>query len=201
MDHFLSFIHREKELFTIQSPILQDHFPLSTQDFAAHSQKSDHKDRENAQKQRSPNGYDNHLKRTQSSVSVNGAHSVNGDQKFELKSASSRSSSAHYGSNDQFKMSITNTPPRSAVNINLRNCINVEHVSRIATVKMINLTHRTAQRCSNERQIIQLLAGYLEQQEINSRVQLIPFGSTTYGFGGSSTNLNILINTSKRIMI
>lgn len=174
---------------------------MSTQDFIAHSQKSDHKDRENAQKQHSPNGSDNHLMRTTSSISVNGTNSVNGDQRFELKSATLRSSLVHHGSNDQFILSSTNTSQISAVTTNLRNCINVDHVSRAVTAKIIDLTNRTAQRISNEKQILELLAGYLKQQQIDSTVRLMPFGSATYGFDGSSTNFNILIDTSKRTSI
>lgn len=176
---------------------MQDHFPLSTQDYIAHNQKSDHKDRENAQKQLSPNGCHNYLVRTTSSISVNGTNSVNGDQRFELRSASSRSSLAHHGSNDQFKVSSTSTSPMSDVTTNLRNCINVDRVSRAVTAKIIDLTNRTTHRLSNEKRIIEILDGYLKQQQIDSRVRLIPFGSTTYGFGGADTNFNILIDTSK----
>lgn len=168
---------------------------MSKQDFTVHCQKSDHKHRENAQSQHSPNGYDNHLVRTVSLISVNDTKSVNGGQRFQLESTSSRSSL----SIDNLKVSNGRsppTPPVAAIHVNLGNCINVGHISRAVTAKIIDLTNRTVERISNEKQILELLTGY--SNEIDSSVRLVPFGSTTYGFGGAQTNLNILIDSSKR---
>ena len=98
--------------------------------------------------------------------------------------------------NDQFKVNSTNTSPILAVVTNIANCINIDRVSQAVTEKIIDLTSRTAQQISNEKQIVDILTGHLKQTDSN--VQMIPFGSTTYGFGGSDTNFNILIVPSKR---
>lgn len=127
---------------------------------------------------------------------MNGTNSVNGGQSFSLKSASSQSSLAHRASIDSFEVSRGITPPILPITVNLKNCINADHVSRAVTAKIIDLTNRTAQRISNEKQIADLLTGHLKQ--IDSTVRLVPFGSTTYGFGGANTNFNILIDSSKR---
>lgn len=120
---------------------------------------------------------------------------MNGFHRFEPKASSSRSSAIHDGSSDRFEASSTNSSSLRAVTTNLAKLIDVKHVSRAVAAKIIDLTSRNAQRNSDENQIIKILSGHLKN--ISASARLTAFGSTKYGFGGSNTNLNILIDTSK----
>lgn len=63
----------------------------------------------------------------------------------------------------------------------------------------IALTTRTANRIANENEIFALLTRHLK--EFNSQLEVMTFGSTTYGFGGLNTNLNILVNTGRLLIL
>lgn len=55
---------------------------------------------------------------------------------------------------------------------------------------------RTTHRISGERDIVNFLRSFFKAHSIT--VQMKPFGSATYGFGGSETDFNILVNISKK---
>lgn len=77
----------------------------------------------------------------------------------------------------------------------LGDLIKTDKVSKAIAAEMINFVSRTETRIQNEAGILKLLATYLKGMD--SKLKCMTFGSSTYGFGGSKTNLNILVNASK----
>lgn len=172
---------------------------MSTDDFNAHILKPEHKDKESTQHLHTTNGHDNYLVQNTPSASMNDANSVNSGQEFTPKSIALRNNVVHAASNDSFEVSSTNIPSIPSHRANFKNSIKDDHVSRTVTAKIIDLTNRTTQRNLYEYQILELLTNHLEK--IDSAARLVPFGSTTYGFGGANTNFNILIDSSKIIYV
>lgn len=74
----------------------------------------------------------------------------------------------------------------------LMNVIDIKKVSQTIPTIAVDLVNRMVQRCFNEMKIQALLTRYFK--EFDSSFDVMPFGSATYGFGGSHTNFNILIN-------
>lgn len=74
----------------------------------------------------------------------------------------------------------------------LSNLLNGETTSQDFLRTAINLTSRMIRRPFDKIEITALLTRYLKIFESN--LKMIPFGSATYGFSGSITNFNILVN-------
>lgn len=81
----------------------------------------------------------------------------------------------------------------------LEDVIRTDKATLAIATEMIHFVSRTKSRIHNESQIMNTLAGYLNG--FDCKVQLVPFGSATYGFGGSSTNFNLLANTGEFVCI
>lgn len=73
----------------------------------------------------------------------------------------------------------------------LKDVIDVENTARAIIPKAADLTTRTIQRITDEKQIIVDVERMLEIFDANLKV--MPFGSATYGFSGSDTNFNICL--------
>lgn len=67
--------------------------------------------------------------------------------------------------------------------------IPVDQTIETTTQKAIDLIFRTPQRILQETKIIADLKEFVKKQKFN--LQVVPFGSATYGFGGASTDFNI----------
>lgn len=78
----------------------------------------------------------------------------------------------------------------------LKNVINFEQVLRAIPSKTVDLINRRVERWFHELEIFALLTRYL--RTFNSTLKAMPFGSATYGFGGSTTNFNILVNAGNK---
>lgn len=78
--------------------------------------------------------------------------------------------------------------------VKLGNVIEISQVSQVA--EMIDIISRTEKRIQYEVEIMKILGYYLKK--LDSTLGFIPFGSSTYGFGGSKTNFNILVNAGKK---
>lgn len=78
----------------------------------------------------------------------------------------------------------------------LKNVINIEQFSRTISSKTVDLINRMVGRCFNEIEIVALLTRYLKI--FNPSLKVMPFGSATFGFGGSTTNFNILVNAGNK---
>lgn len=88
--------------------------------------------------------------------------------------------------------SVSSNPSSS---IKLENIIDVENVFGLIKTEMTRLLSRSQNRIKQETQIIDLLSFYFSM--IDDSISVAAFGSAAYGFGGTNTNFNILIKTSK----
>lgn len=84
-----------------------------------------------------------------------------------------------------------NALPNTVALIHSKNGINIEQISRAMIPRAVHLIFRTVQRISHEKQIVADLERFLEENNFNLKV--MPFGSSTYGFGGANTNFNICL--------
>lgn len=82
---------------------------------------------------------------------------------------------------------------REKVTENLANIVASEKISisRNIASNAIDLIFRSVQRISIEAQILELLSRHLKTFDL--ALQIMPFGSATYGFGGPRTDFNILV--------
>lgn len=91
--------------------------------------------------------------------------------------------------------SVVNVPSNRVSTMKLADVIDASQFPKAIIATAIDLTSRTHQRISHENQILNLLMAQL--RKFDSTLRMLPFGSTTYGFGGTNTNFNVLINTGK----
>lgn len=75
----------------------------------------------------------------------------------------------------------------------LEDAIEVDEILKSTKIEMNKILTRSQSRIQNEQEIVELLSFLLTTYD--STITVIPFGSVTYGFGGSRTNFNILIIT------
>lgn len=110
-----------------------------------------------------------------------------------LKMAASK---CDYNSNDRSRASSISSTINPIISTQkLLNAIDVKKVSQAIPAIAVDLVHRMVQRCFNELEIQALLTRYLK--EFDSNLSVMPFGSATYGFGGSRTNFNILVDAGR----
>lgn len=176
---------------------------MNAQDFESHIQKSGHKEKESE------------LQSTRHLRSIyplpETSNSVNG-KRVQLESLSSVGSvssvcDGRSTKNDIATGSYANgkdiplNPAATDVHqqVNLDDLAQAESVSQAIADEIVNITTRTELRIESEFQIVDCLTRNLKA--FNSALKMIPFGSATYGFGGSNTNLNILINSSKNVSL
>lgn len=86
---------------------------------------------------------------------------------------------------------------QSSTKAKLENIIKIDDVYKQIPAEMNGLLSRPFFRVQHETQIINKLSFYFSI--IDSKLKVIPFGSSTYGFGGQKTNFNILIKTGKNV--
>lgn len=84
----------------------------------------------------------------------------------------------------------------SKMSTSLINLINIDEVSVSIKTTAIDFIFRTMERISHEFDIVGLLQRHLKA--FDSKLEMMPFGSATYGFGGRSTDFNILVNTGTK---
>lgn len=75
----------------------------------------------------------------------------------------------------------------------LEDAVKVDEILKSTIIEMNLILARSNSRIQNEQEIIGLLSVLLTAYD--STVTAVPFGSTTYGFGGKRTNFNILVTT------
>lgn len=81
--------------------------------------------------------------------------------------------------------------PNTVALIQSKSGINMEQITQAMIPKAIDLIFRTVKRISHEIQIVADLERFL--REHNFDLKVMPFGSATYGFGGSNTDFNICL--------
>lgn len=77
----------------------------------------------------------------------------------------------------------------------LGDLIRTERCFEAISMEMIDFMARSDQRVQHEVNILKLVEGAVNA--FDSALKLLPFGSAEYGFGGTNTNYNILIDTRK----
>lgn len=172
--------------------IFQEQIPLNFEDFELHRQKKIHKEKEaelSASRQ-SLNGSDTGRAATiQSKDNVNcEAQSDQADKRTAANSISSIESIFNQNTAETTtEETVTHTPA-------LSNCVKdiceSDEMFKAIAAEMIGFVTRTNARIHDEAHILNILNGYLN--EFDSKMKLVPFGSSTYGFGGTRTNFNIL---------
>lgn len=130
------------------------------------------------------------------SATKNGVHdlskaSMSALQSLKIAVATMAAPNGSSSSNDRSRASsVSITQPVSTQK--LLNMIDVKKVSQAMPAIAVDLVYRMVQRCFHELEIQALLTRYVK--EFDSSLEVMPFGSATYGFGGARTNFNILIN-------
>lgn len=143
--------------------------------------------------------YVSKLVSSQANNIVNGCDTTNvkNVQVAELKSVSTASSIKSDTNQNVIRPIIQETVADNTSvqsnHVKLEDVIKTDKAALTIATEMIHFVSRTKARINNESQILKKLAGYLN--EFDFKVQLVPFGSATYGFGGLSTNFNLLANT------
>lgn len=91
------------------------------------------------------------------------------------------------------------SPPKSTTSkmpTSLLNSITIDQISVFIKTTAVDLIFRTLERITHEMDLVQLLGRHLKA--FDSKLELMPFGSSTYGFGGCSTDFNILVSTGMK---
>lgn len=78
-----------------------------------------------------------------------------------------------------------------AATIHSKRSINIEQISQSLISIAADVICRPKQRISHEIEIISDLESFLKEHELN--LDVIPMGSSSYGFGGAKTDLNICL--------
>ncbi|XP_055323571.1 uncharacterized protein LOC129578676 isoform X2 [Sitodiplosis mosellana] len=189
-----------EEIFQIRRYIVcclcHEQIPLTLEDFELHKQKKSHKEKEaelNSSHQ-IPNGSDTAQAALIQSED-NESCDVPSDQAVKLTTASSVSIMNSNSNRDlaqtNSQETVTGTSTMSNF-VKLEDVVKTDEMSKAITAEMIDFVSRTKTRIHNEALILKTLIGHFNV--FDSKVQVMPFGSSTYGFGGSSTNFNILAN-------
>lgn len=76
--------------------------------------------------------------------------------------------------------------------VNLADIFKMLNIFEAILAEMNDIELRAADRIRDETQIIGMLSLYFGKE-----LSVVPFGSSTYGLGGASTNFNILIKTGE----
>lgn len=176
--------------------IFQEQIPLGSEDFHSHIQRRSHKDKETQlEAQRSShNGTGNHLMRTISLGLINDSNNQN--QHNNTKSNAAGSNTVPNGHTERPRASSLDITPSLLIAHKLENGFDFGDVYQtIASTIKKDCISRTPQRIAYETKIIDILSRYIEK--FDSKLEAMPFGSATYGFGGRNTDFNILVNTGK----
>lgn len=148
---------------------------MSRHDYEAHVEKKTHKEKESIKSKVSTES-DN--KCETNAVAVEPTLILNKSDKQPI--------------NDKSVISSVKVKANNLTDAQLKSLVSDDSLfKRIANEAKI-LETRTSHRCLNEARILEVLKHYL--QIFDSTLNIIPFGSTLYGFGGPNTNFSILID-------
>lgn len=130
-----------------------------------------------------------------SNLSLNSASSTNASTSNGTSVFSMQNMKTAIGSNGNVLKESSPTPSTSK---SIGNLIKIEDISKIAKINMMQLLSRSAERVKNEKTIIDTLSIYFKT--LDSTINVVPFGSSTYGFGSKQTDFNVLIKTGENLL-
>lgn len=175
---------------------------MNSEDFGIHVQRQSHKDNVSAVKpsqQQNIRSNDCNLEHTMPLKPSNNTIGTNADRGSNQRVVSSNNAHNDSGNSSpgSKESSIVDIPASRVSTMKLADVIDVNQFTPAIIATAIDLTSRTHQRISHENQILNHLMGQF--RKFDSSLRIMPFGSTTYGFGGSNTNFNILIDAGKNL--
>lgn len=111
-----------------------------------------------------------------------------------LENHTTGSSNTNNNNNNRSEARSVDISPTSDATQTLTNVVmsNKNQIFQGIPSTAVDFVSRTVRRISDERDIVRFLTSHLKTH--STTLQTIPFGSSTYGFGGS--DFNILVNTS-----
>lgn len=182
----VSFLVHFKPIFKLWI-LFKDHISMSRDDFEAHIQKKTHKLREVARSM---------AESVQSTVQSDINSIENGVSRIKLEKSDVYVETAAIKLEKSEPSTSKSANPTKNLSLAQLQCVLDEEsiYKRIAT-EAKNLETRNDERVFKEARILEILRHYL--LDFDPSLNALPFGSTTYGFGGFSTNFNILVDTSK----
>lgn len=167
---------------------------MNSEDFEIHNQKKSHKENEAKLKSSHQSSIGNDVAPVQSIGTNDIQYAIQSDQLVELKTASSVNL-VNSNQNVKRKNSLEIVANSTAV-VQLEDVIQIDKVLHLMTAEMIDFASRTQIRVQNEAEIMNKIVPYLKV--VDNTLKTMKFGSTRYGFGGSKTNLNVLVNAGKK---
>lgn len=178
---------------------------MNSEDFAIHIQRQSHKDHVSALMPKQQNNRSSNcslaptmpMKLTMPLTPTNNTIRPDADRESNQKVVSANIALNDSGNSSPGSRasSVVNVPSNRVSTMKLADVIDASQFPKAIIATAIDLTSRTHQRISHENQILNLLMAQL--RKFDSTLRMLPFGSTTYGFGGTNTNFNVLINTGK----
>lgn len=84
-----------------------------------------------------------------------------------------------------------------SVPLTLGDWIRTDQCLKAISLEMADFLNRSEQRITFESEILAILSQSVHF--FDPALKVLPFGSTDYGFGGSKTNYNLLIDTRKSL--
>lgn len=151
---------------------------------------------ETGRKSQCQNENGNHLMQSQSSSLESATNTNNLDENplFNLSDNLVIQSNRNDKNNDR---SVADDVPNPVLAIQSQSGINIDQITHAMIPKAIDRIFRTVQRISHELQIVADLERLVKEHNFNAKV--VPFGSSTYGFGGTNTDFNIcLLNDGEK---
>lgn len=132
--------------------------------------------------------FEKHIMGNEHKKRMNDSHSLEGSQTSLCSTITKSLSMLEITQSESPQNDITKIMIKS-----LDDLVKVDGIFDLIETEAIDLLVRTDTRIAMEKEIIKILTKYIKS--FDNKLNVIPFGSTTYGFGGSHTNLNIWIDT------
>lgn len=117
-----------------------------------------------------------------------------GDFKEEFLMANAKHTNEKLDAIRKFRLNNVGVSSHSATVKELPNGMHIRKILQAIPPTMADLSFRMARQCFNEIEIVALLTQYVNI--FDSNLEIKPFGSRLFGFGGSKTDFNVLVNGS-----
>lgn len=183
----------------------QETIPLNSEDFKAHIQNEKHKTDTDQQLSDKTSDIDENLDSNESSddetSSVSSGCTSSSDDEFysQFDSAlESKSTRSENGVESRCSHSTCETDSKHSREPakQLQDNVNVEEILHATVSGLVDVSTRSEERIQYEEEIMDCIKNHM--RGLDCEIELEAFGSSTYGFGDSSTNFNIVVNAGKQ---